>query len=563
MIDSLSPTQRTIVFDKSGKFVVRACPGSGKTYSVAARLARLLGEWDKKHKGIATISFTNAAWQEIEAQFNNKLAVSEGIRYPHFLGTIDSFINQNIFLPFGHHVLKCSSRPIMVGEPYGHWYGRNFSEKHFDNVTFNSDGELIVLNERIMPKNEKTLGNIARTKKSLLRTGYAIQHDADFFAMRILEDYPQLASALVQRFPVLIIDEAQDTSAVQMKIIESLIQQGLQEIMLVGDPDQAIFEWNEANPQLFNNKYEEWKANSLELNENRRSSQKICNCTCKLSSLSSTSEAITENVKDFPVDPIIKIYNHENINEIIELFLQMCRESDIEINSDNVAVISRSKDIYELTSGVAETNVYPWKDKGDYYTKDLAKGKYLFVAGETKKGFQLVEKAYLRMKSGINVCRQSDIEDRIIEIGLPAHRKEVYEFLSILPIPSGSIGQWVDQANVRLSSLGITDTLSIKPSKKDATFDQIFRTEKATLIERNYRLGTVHSVKGETFEAVLLILKQKGVGKYYKTLLKDNVCISDNEELRIVYVGITRPRKLLVIAVPDEENRAAWESKLS
>jgi len=68
VFESLSNIQKSIVFEKKGKFVVRACPGSGKTYSVAARLARLIGEWDKKQRGIATISFTNAAWQEIKQQ---------------------------------------------------------------------------------------------------------------------------------------------------------------------------------------------------------------------------------------------------------------------------------------------------------------------------------------------------------------------------------------------------------------------------------------------------------------------------------------------------------------
>jgi superfamily I DNA/RNA helicase len=562
MFDSLSPIQRTIVFNKSGKFVIRACPGSGKTYSVAARLARLLGEWDKKHQGIAAISFTNAAWQEIESQLKNNFGMSAGIRYPHFLGTIDSFINQNFFLPFGHHVLGCSSRPVMVGEPYGPWHGRNFSESYFDNITFDSNGKLIALNERIMPKCEKTLGYIASAKKSLLKAGYAIQHDADFFAMKVLEDYPQIASAIVHRYPALIIDEAQDTSTVQMKILMSLIQHGLQEIMLVGDPDQAIFEWNEAKPHLFNEKYREWEVNSLELNENRRSSQKICDCTCKLASLSATSKAITDSIKDIPFDPIICTFDLGNISVIIEEFIRMCQDNDIEVNKENVAVISRSKDICGLALGIVETNIYPWKNNGDYYTKDLAKGKYLFDIGEIKKGFQLIEKAYVKMRKGINVCRQSDIEARINEIGFPAHRKEVFKMLSILPFASGSIGQWVKQANTVMSSLDITATLSIKSSKKDATFDQIFSTEKTTLIERNYRLGTVHSVKGETFEAVLLILKQKGIGKYYKTLIKDNVSISDNEELRIVYVGITRPRKLLMMAVPDEENRVAWNSKL-
>lgn len=57
-------------------------------------------------------------------------------------------------------------------------------------------------------------------------------------------------------------------------------------------------------------------------------------------------------------------------------------------------------------------------------------------------------------------------------------------------------------------------------------------------------------------------LKTRGIGKAYKTILNQNISISDSEELRIAYVGITRPRKILVIAVPDHDNKTAWEKKL-
>ena len=81
------------------------------------------------------------------------------------------------------------------------------------------------------------------------------------------------------------------------------------------------------------------------------------------------------------------------------------------------------------------------------------------------------------------------------------------------------------------------------------------------MVSDEYRLGTVHSVKGETFDAVLLLLKQKGAfGSFYRTLLINGVKTDSNEELRIVYVATTRPRKLLVIAVPQSE-KAAWEAK--
>ena len=98
MFSTLSDSQREIVFNKSGKFVVRACPGSGKTYCVGARLARLIHDWKKKHEGIAVLSFTNVAWQEIEKKCSEKFHIGK-IPYPHYLETIDSFVNKYIFLP--------------------------------------------------------------------------------------------------------------------------------------------------------------------------------------------------------------------------------------------------------------------------------------------------------------------------------------------------------------------------------------------------------------------------------------------------------------------------------
>jgi len=74
----------------------------------------------------------------------------------------------------------------------------------------------------------------------LLKAGYANQDDANYFGMKILEHYPKVAKAIIHRFPLFMVDEAQDTSEIQMKIIDLLIDNGLENIMLVGDPDQAI-----------------------------------------------------------------------------------------------------------------------------------------------------------------------------------------------------------------------------------------------------------------------------------------------------------------------------------
>lgn len=85
------------VFNKSGKFVVSACAGSGKTFTISKKLAHLIKNNSHRHQGVATISFTNVAWKEIRDNLN-ELNIS--VDYPHFLGTIDHFINNQIFFKY-------------------------------------------------------------------------------------------------------------------------------------------------------------------------------------------------------------------------------------------------------------------------------------------------------------------------------------------------------------------------------------------------------------------------------------------------------------------------------
>jgi len=134
-----------------------------------------------------------------------------------------------------------------------------------------------------------------------------------------------------------------------------------------------------------------------------------------------------------------------------------------------------------------------------------------------------------------------------------------------IPETNCKLGEWIEKANTSLKDTEILDPLEIKIKggtyKKiynNLSFDELFKTESKQVKKEEYILGTIHSVKGETFEAVLLILKERtSGGKYIKLLSED---INNCEELRNVYVAITRPKKVLVIAVP-EKDRVKWENK--
>ena len=184
--------------------------------------------------------------------------------------------------------MDCEDKPKFIGPPYNDWdpvKDKNapyyFKEREcnssckINNFSYNVNYELQDFSTRPHFMNCGCGHQYCkRVKEQLYRNGYATQLDANYFAMRILEKYNAIAKALVYRFPVLMLDEAQDTSEVQMKIIDLLIEEGLNEVMFIGDSDQAIYEWRTAKPQLFVEKTEHY--HTILLNESLRSSQKIC-----------------------------------------------------------------------------------------------------------------------------------------------------------------------------------------------------------------------------------------------------------------------------------------------
>ena len=233
------------------------------------------------------------------------------------------------------------------------------------------------------------------------------------------------------------------------------------------------------------------------------------------------------------------------------------------MNKKNISVLYRSKNLINDIAGIAEipfaTKV--WSSHSSY-TKDFAKGKFLYDNGEFKKGFRLIEKAIAKIYNDLYYCSDEDIEKLIDKIGFVKFRSIVFDFIKLLPLTNISIGDWVKQVNVNFTTAKVNKQLQIENSGRNVTFQQLFLNENEYASKFNYRIGTVHGAKGETFDATLLILKSKGVGAAYKTILKNNISISESEELRIAYVGLTRPRKILVLAFPDDENKVAWETKL-
>lgn len=580
MATVLTDEQKRAANEKDGLFVVRACPGSGKTLTVAARLARLFSGWKHSHQGIAAISFTNVAWQEIEGYLSSEFGVKTPLRYPHFLGTIDSFLNTFIFLPFGHLVMGCQERPALTGpphddsEPIGTWWPWGGSECYqrgcrLNDFSYDECGELVNWAPR------RRFGNCGRRhdrcqalKEQFNRCGFATQLDANYFAMRVLQQHPWVAESLALRFPVVMVDEAQDTSRIQMKILEALVDSGLRELMLVGDPDQAIYEWRTAEPGLFIRKYQQWHANSLELTDNWRSSQAICDFAARMSSSGSPMRARQAELADVNVPPEIWSYGREEeLPELLSRFLANCREHGVDGN--DAKVLSRSREFLGAVAGRGTRGrppKPPWKD--DFaHTRAIARSKYLLDNGQFADAFRVFQAEVCRCKLGRRFLHAGDVHDARGAQTFANWAARLYGLLVSLPDTSGcALGHWIGGAQRVLGTdedtAGIQ--LAIKRDRGEDRhsqrgFAELFAGPEEPRAPGGPSLATVHSAKGKTFEAVFLVLKGRDANnRIYGKVLNNR--IQQDEELRIVYVAITRPRKLLALAVP-EATADAWRRK--
>lgn len=573
MTKELTNVQKDIC-NADGKFVVRACPGSGKTFTVAAKMAKLLKNWQYSHQGVAVISFTNVAWQEIQKELKTTFSVNIPVKHPHFLGTIDSFINNFIFFPYGYLVLNCKYRPKLVGEPAYPWkIESGFYNQFFDKVSCDTEGNFVTDSRIINLNDPKHYKGIQRMKKVFWRKGYVNQSDSDYFSMKLFEKYPSIAKTIALRFPYIIIDEAQDTSGIQSKIIEILAKtEELKNIILVGDPDQAIFEWNGAKSELLHEKSQEW--GDITMNESLRSSQKICKFTYHLSTLPKESASVNDEISNYEHEPEIWGYNNSNpdFNKLISRFLKLCESKSIDLNSEDVAVLCRSNNLIKdiifsrNKDSVKKDDINIWYNEN--FAKELLYSKYLYDNLEFERSFKLLGKTFMSILKG-HTLSDHELSELTEKIGYFNFRKSLFNLISSMPKTDKSLGEWITEFRDNLKNKKISQKISqnldknlkIKNKGLKLCFDDIFGYENK-LVDKTYSLSTIHKAKGKTFEAVLLILRQKTKGPRYTTLLKENKKTSDEEELRNVYVGITRPRRILVLAVPLKD-KEIWNNYFS
>lgn len=254
--DGEDPRQQ--VLKSIGSIDVAACPGSGKTTLLVAKLALLAKRWENATSGLCVLSHTNVAREEIEGRLGHTMLGAKLLTYPHYIGTIHSFINQFLALPWmrskGFRVLvvddEICQRRRWGGLPQNIKYGLEQREiRPADLVLADLDFNVNKSGGSLgFGRHTPTYRELVRVFRETAEEGYFCFNDMFLYAREFIDRYPEIVSLIRHRFPLLLIDEAQDTTPEQASLLHRVFMADGNPVVRqrFGDGNQAIFDVSRA-----------------------------------------------------------------------------------------------------------------------------------------------------------------------------------------------------------------------------------------------------------------------------------------------------------------------------
>lgn len=575
--------ERLAYLEARGKVILNACPGSGKTTTIAKKIINLEASNEiGGHSGVACLSFTNSAKDEINEAYR-KLS-GKSLQFPNHVSTIDSFINKFITLPFYNLLNRDFNRPKILDhtnildEMWKTTYVKN--GKTFDGLKMPlNNAEYKAKNNRsiyhlyppsqirIEPDNtfsidgnQPSVDKVDRVnfdkycqfiKGSQFSKGLISTGDSAYIALHLLRKYPKICEWLSLRFPFIIIDEAQDNSLMQHAIFEELVKQGLKNIELIGDPYQSLYEWRDAKPDEFLRKYEieeSWQA--FDLTDNRRSPQSIIDVFSKVR----RSDDLKINSLDCPEVNSIVVYKYSSTNHqaIIKHYDEYCATK----NHLNSCIVVRGNSLKDSLLG-KQLEQRPW---GIELPKRIIYAKNLYISSDIKNAIKEIRAVSIELihsdTEDYHVLKDAEREKSVD----PHFNSLMISLLAELPDFSKTIQDWTMETQIFLKdklnlNYDVDFNLRNRNSKyfaKSTLLESVSQHFKKSFSTFNIPITTIHQVKGQTLDSILVFFNER---RHKDNILFENISNFDNtfpdETRRLIYVALSRPKYLLAMAFPE------------
>lgn len=327
-LDSLNPTQRQAATHVGGPLLVLAGPGSGKTRVVTHRIAHLISVGVPAHQ-IVALSFTNKAADEMRRRVTDLVGpqpVEMGTfhrfaarllrRHARFVGLTSDY---SILDPDdATSLLKRAAKRLgltLTHTPIGRIAG----------VISRAKNDLVTP-ETFEPRWGRPVDEIAKKLWPVYREMLLSSNSVDFddllvHVAKLLVDNPDLRKVLDARHRWILVDEYQDTNAVQYCILRGLSLDH-PNLAVTGDPDQAIYGWRGAsirNILEFERDYPQ--ATIVTLEHNYRSTANILGTADRLiahNSKRKPKRLVTDAAAGSPVRIVLDSTSHDEADRIAD-----------------------------------------------------------------------------------------------------------------------------------------------------------------------------------------------------------------------------------------------------
>ena len=575
---------------------VSACPGSGKTTVLLAKLKLLVDRMPLENgTGICVLSHTNVAVDEIRNRLSDYTDKLFG--YPNYIGTIQSFVDKFVTMPYlrtiaGRNVqvvdnLTFAQHMLNKMETVSMYRALNYVTKnsfetgrqYADRVDFTQalyirdDGSLCVGNQK-----KKLAGSDKDSAKQynmlisdlLIKEGIIRYQDAYFYAKSAIEnlqeEYTDLFSS---RFQYVFVDEYQDCDNVQRQAIDLIFDSKKCVVIKIGDPDQAIYN-SERNEGV------EWipQNGCLPITTSCRYSQEIADVICKLKR---NNESIVTSLGKTKIKPILLVFDIEGINSVLREFINLLGKYEIldskgvykaigAIKKEDSSGLKIGSYWSEFDGSVKKQSAYNYWVLLDEIIKELSKGKLYKVEHLVRKLLCRVFH-YAKIKNDVSGKEFSTatIKKFLYDEYRNIYRQWIYDLSELQNIEREAI-DYIMRYNVKelleTMNFQVKDIFDCLPKyflDEVTVVSQVEKYEKNIFVDPlsgcRIEFDTIHGVKGETHDATLYletdrrgasdlsrILPYYGVGKIGESPLY-------NYSRKLAYVGMSRPKNLLCVAM--------------
>ena len=575
---------------------VAACPGSGKTTVLLAKLKLLADRMPLENgAGVCVLSHTNVAVDEIKnrlSEYANKL-----LCYPNYIGTIQSFVDKFVTMPYLRNITGRNVQAVDDLTYAQHMLNRMQNSRKYSALEYvadnnfktggqfidrieqtqalylRDDGALCVGKQRnaLAGADKQSTKQYKLLIYDLLKDeGIMRYRDAYKYAKNAVDNLPETYTALFSsRFQYVFIDEYQDCDDVQRRAIDAIFNATNCTVIKIGDSDQAIYNASESETL-------DWvpRDGFLPIATSCRYSQEIADV---ISKLRKGNESIVTFAGKTGVKPVLLIFDPEKIDRVISEFINVLEKHELYDNKGIYKAIGAVRK--EKSSGLKIGSYWSEfdssaKKQGEYNYWTLVDDIITsLLEGKLYKAERIIRKLLCRVfhyakirhplsdKEFSTVTLKKLLDDEYQDI----YRQWIYELSRLQNFDRETADCFLRQKINELSKIMTAQTEDIFTClpehflDKDVVVSQKEKNEKNVFIDsirgRRIEFDTIHGVKGETHDATLYletdrqrasdlnrILPYYGIGKIGESYLFDY-------SRKLAYVGMSRPKKLLCVAM--------------